>query len=178
MKDLVDDAPIEPLFTPLAPEINEHGSGSLADHDDGPAVDFLPASESAQLASPSKPIAGSTVYDNDPATSSSSLPPVASATPVSAVPAFSSPIPAPSIMDNLIHPFLMRDERPLQKPSTPLPTLDLLTKPPAEDEPVDMFTLEQTARLVEARLADYRVKADVFPPVRSLPDLNWIWRPE
>jgi S-DNA-T family DNA segregation ATPase FtsK/SpoIIIE len=55
----------------------------------------------------------------------------------------------------------MRDERPLQKPSTPLPTLDLLTKPPAEDEPVDMFTLEQTARLVEARLADYRVKADV-----------------
>jgi S-DNA-T family DNA segregation ATPase FtsK/SpoIIIE len=161
MKDLVDDAPIEPLFTPLAPEINEHGSGSLADHDDGPAVDFLPASESAQLASPSKPIAGSTVYDNDPATSSSSLPPVASATPVSAVPAFSSPVPAPSIMDNLIHPFLMRDERPLQKPSTPLPTLDLLTKPPAEDEPVDMFTLEQTARLVEARLADYRVKADV-----------------
>ena len=63
--------------------------------------------------------------------------------------------------DSLIHPFLMRHEQPLQKPATPLPTLDLLTSPPEEEEPVDMFALEQTARLVEARLADYRVKAEV-----------------
>ncbi len=72
-------------------------------------------------------------------------------------------VPAPSspAMDSLIHPFLMRNEQPVQKPTTPLPTLDLLTSPPLEDEPVDMFALEQTARLVEARLADYRVKADV-----------------
>ncbi|HEY0210781.1 DNA translocase FtsK 4TM domain-containing protein [Acerihabitans sp.] len=69
--------------------------------------------------------------------------------------------PLASAMDSLIHPFLMRNERPLQKPTTPLPTLDLLTSPPVEDEPVDMFALEQTARLVEARLADYRVKAEV-----------------
>ncbi len=55
----------------------------------------------------------------------------------------------------------MRHEQPLEKPSTPLPSLDLLTAPPAEEEPVDMFALEQTARLVESRLGDYRVKAEV-----------------
>jgi len=66
-----------------------------------------------------------------------------------------------SLDNSLIHPFLMRHNQPLEKPSTPLPTLDLLTSPPAEEEPVDMFALEQTARLVEARLGDYRVKAEV-----------------
>ncbi|AVZ83358.1 DNA translocase FtsK [Edwardsiella ictaluri] len=64
-------------------------------------------------------------------------------------------------MAGLVHPFLMRDERPLHKPTTPLPTLDLLTSPPANAEPVDMFALEQQGQLVEARLADYRVKAAV-----------------
>jgi S-DNA-T family DNA segregation ATPase FtsK/SpoIIIE len=64
-------------------------------------------------------------------------------------------------MEGLIHPFLMRNEQPLQKPTTPLPTLDLLTPPPASETPVDNFALEQTARLIEARLADFRVKADV-----------------
>lgn len=65
--------------------------------------------------------------------------------------------------DSLLHPFLMRngDDRPLQRPTTPLPSLDLLTSPPAEVEPVDTFALEQMARLVEARLADYRIKAEV-----------------
>ncbi|WP_255557019.1 DNA translocase FtsK 4TM domain-containing protein [Sodalis sp. dw_96] len=77
---------------------------------------------------------------------------------ISGAPSASTPSTA---MDSLIHPFLMRNEQPVQKPTTPLPTLDLLTSPPLEDEPVDMFALEQTARLVEARLADYRVKADV-----------------
>ena len=70
------------------------------------------------------------------------------------------PQPSPA-QDSLFHPFLVRHEQPLEKPSTPLPVLDLLTPPPSEEEPVDMFALEQTARLVEARLADYRVKAEV-----------------
>lgn len=74
---------------------------------------------------------------------------------------FGQPAPQTPAMDSLIHPFLMRQEQPLQKPSTPLPTMDLLTPPPREEELVDMFALEQTARLVEARLADYRVKAEV-----------------
>ena len=41
------------------------------------------------------------------------------------------------------------DSRPLQKPTTPLPSLDLLTPPPSEVEPVDTFALEQMARLVK-----------------------------
>lgn len=65
------------------------------------------------------------------------------------------------VQDSLFHPFLVRHEKPLVKPTTPLPTLDLLTEPPAEEQPVDMFALEQTGRLVEARLADFRIKADV-----------------
>ncbi len=68
---------------------------------------------------------------------------------------------APSLMDSLIHPFLMRNDQPLQKPTTPLPTLELLTAPPESEVPVDHFELEQTARLIEARLADYRVTASV-----------------
>ena len=71
---------------------------------------------------------------------------------------------APAPQESLIHPLLMRngDSRPLQKPTTPLPSLDLLTPPPSEVEPVDTFALEQMARLVEARLADFRIKADVM----------------
>ncbi|MEH0876729.1 DNA translocase FtsK 4TM domain-containing protein [Pectobacterium cacticida] len=64
-------------------------------------------------------------------------------------------------MEGLIHPFLVRHEQPLQKPTTPLPTLDLLTPPPSSEAPVDDFALEKTARLIEMRLADFRVKADV-----------------
>jgi len=74
-----------------------------------------------------------------------------------------APVAAPPVQESLIHPFLMRngDDRPRQRPTTPLPSLDLLTSPPAEVEPIDTFALEQMARLVEARLADYRIKADV-----------------
>ncbi|MCE9876258.1 DNA translocase FtsK [Citrobacter freundii] len=69
----------------------------------------------------------------------------------------------PPPQDSLIHPLLMRngDSRPVHRPSTPLPSLDLLTPPPSEVEPIDTFALEQMARLVEARLADFRIKADV-----------------
>ena len=71
--------------------------------------------------------------------------------------------PASSSSGGLIHPLLMRngEARPTHKPTTPLPSLDLLSSPPAEVEPVDTFALEQMARLVEARLADFRIKADV-----------------
>ncbi|EAZ3886357.1 DNA translocase FtsK [Salmonella enterica] len=78
-------------------------------------------------------------------------------------PQYQQPQQPTAPQDNLIHPLLMRngDSRPLQRPTTPLPSLDLLTPPPSEVEPVDTFALEQMARLVEARLADFRIKADV-----------------
>ncbi len=79
-------------------------------------------------------------------------------------PHYQQPVaPQPAPQDSLIHPLLMRngDSRPAQRPTTPLPSLDLLTQPPSEVEPVDTFALEQMARLVEARLNDFRIKADV-----------------
>lgn len=72
---------------------------------------------------------------------------------------------SPSV-EGLIHPFLMRNERPLEKPTTPLPSLDLLAAPPPNPTPIDTEALEETARLIERRLADFRVKArvvDILP---------------
>ncbi|EBD3646918.1 DNA translocase FtsK [Salmonella enterica] len=83
--------------------------------------------------------------------------------PVAPQPQYQQPQQPTAPQDSLNHPLLMRngDSRPLQRPTTPLPSLDLLTPPPSEVEPVDTFALEQMARLVEARLADFRIKADV-----------------
>ncbi|EEC1886548.1 DNA translocase FtsK [Salmonella enterica subsp. enterica serovar Enteritidis] len=83
--------------------------------------------------------------------------------PVAPQPQYQQPQQPTAPQDSLIHPLLMRngDSRPLQRPTTPLPSLDLLTPPPSEVEPVDTFALEQMSRLVEARLADFRIKADV-----------------
>ncbi len=156
MKDLVDEGPNEPIFTiASAPE------------PEAPAATHTPWQQPAEAAAaqPAVSVAAPTV--------STAFEPAAAFAPVAEpepTPAFQTPAPAaaqptasqPASLDNsLIHPFLMRHNQPLEKPSTPLPTLDLLTSPPAEEEPVDMFALEQTARLVEARLGDYRVKAEV-----------------
>jgi S-DNA-T family DNA segregation ATPase FtsK/SpoIIIE len=134
MKDLVDDSPSEPLFTISAsPEPEEPAPWQQPAAPEPAPLPSLSA-ESSPWSSPEQE-----AYSAPPA-------------PVK---------PAAPVQDSLFHPFLVRHEQPLEKPSTPLPTLDLLTSPPAEEEPVDMFALEQTARLVEARLADYRVKAEV-----------------
>ncbi|MDV7021715.1 DNA translocase FtsK 4TM domain-containing protein [Atlantibacter subterranea] len=134
IKALVDDGPSEPLFMP-SPVVDEpqpvHVQPQQSYHQQPPAY-----------AAPAQPPQ-----------------PVQQQHPAYAAPA--RPVEPPR--ESLIHPLLMRngDSRPLQKPSTPLPSLDLLTPPPAEVEPVDTFALEQMARLVEARLADFRIKADV-----------------
>ncbi|ELW9534703.1 TPA: DNA translocase FtsK 4TM domain-containing protein [Enterobacter roggenkampii] len=129
MKDLVDDGPSEPLFTPSV----------------------MPEAEPVRQQTPStyaqQPVQQPYVQPQQPQQQQQ--------------PQFQQPAPQPQ--ESLIHPLLMRngDSRPLQRPSTPLPSLDLLTPPPSEVEPVDTFALEQMARLVEARLADFRIKADV-----------------
>lgn len=71
------------------------------------------------------------------------------------------PITAENIHDSLIHPFLQHDHKPLKKPTTPLPLLDLLTAPPVKQIDVDHNALQATAQLIERCLADYRVKARV-----------------
>ncbi len=141
MADLVDDGPTEPLFT-LSPQLEDSIEQESELEDDVPFGQFEPEVPAYQAPRPqTHPAPG---YQ----------PQQTYQPPVQQQP------PAPA-MDSLIHPFLMRNDMPLQKPTTPLPTLDLLTEAPKEVEPVDTFALEQKARLVEASLADYRVKADV-----------------
>lgn len=180
MKDLVDDGPSEPLFTIAAtPEteapavshepwqqVSEVSRPQAPAHVPAPAS-FAPAEPAYSApAAPSEPDYAAPAATSAPAYGA----PAATQAPAYAAPAYSTPaaVPVqpveeakPSLHDSLIHPFLMRHEQPLEKPSTPLPSLDLLTAPPEEEEPVDMFSLEQTARLVESRLGDYRVKAEV-----------------
>ncbi len=155
MKDLVDDCPGEPLFTiasTLEPE--------------APAATHTPWQQPAEtpVAQPTVPVAAPPVSAAFEPTAPAPVLTQAVQTPAPATlqpQAPQAPQQPDSLDNSLIHPFLMRHNPPLEKPSTPLPMLDLLTSPPAEEEPVDMFALEQTARLVEARLGDYRVKAEV-----------------
>ncbi|AZI50506.1 cell division protein FtsK [Pantoea agglomerans] len=180
MKDLVDDGPSEPLFTiaatpePEAPavshepwqQVSEVSRPQAPAHVPAPAS-FAPAEPAYSApAAPSEPDYAAPAATSAPAYGATAAPQA----PAYAAPAYGTPAAAPvqpveeakpSLHDSLIHPFLMRHEQPLEKPSTPLPSLDLLTAPPEEEEPVDMFSLEQTARLVESRLGDYRVKAEV-----------------
>ncbi|MGC0832568.1 DNA translocase FtsK 4TM domain-containing protein [Pantoea agglomerans] len=180
MKDLVDDGPSEPLFTiaatpePEAPAVSHEPWQQVSEvsRPQAPAHVPAPASFAPAESAYSAPAAPSEPDYAAPATTSAPAygAPAAPQAPAYAAPAYGTPAAAPvqpveeakpSLHDSLIHPFLMRHEQPLEKPSTPLPSLDLLTAPPEEEEPVDMFSLEQTARLVESRLGDYRVKAEV-----------------
>ncbi|NEH17873.1 cell division protein FtsK [Pantoea agglomerans] len=180
MKDLVDDGPSEPLFTiaatpePEAPAVSHEPWQQVSEVSRPQAPAHVPAPASFAPAEPaySAPTAPSEPDYTAPAATSAPAygAPAAPQAPAYAAPGYGTPAAAPiqpveeakpSLHDSLIHPFLMRHEQPLEKPSTPLPSLDLLTAPPEEEEPVDMFSLEQTARLVESRLGDYRVKAEV-----------------
>ncbi|HDV0219278.1 TPA: DNA translocase FtsK [Klebsiella pneumoniae] len=151
MKTLVNDGPSEPLFTPT-PEVQPQ---QPAQRYQQPAAAPLQSYQPAQH----QPIHHQPVPPQPQSypTASQPVQPQQPVAPQGHQPA------APAPQESLIHPLLMRngDSRPLQKPTTPLPSLDLLTPPPSEVEPVDTFALEQMARLVEARLADFRIKADV-----------------
>jgi S-DNA-T family DNA segregation ATPase FtsK/SpoIIIE len=59
------------------------------------------------------------------------------------------------------NPFLMKQEQNLPVPTEPLPTLELLYHPEKRENFIDREALEQVARLVESKLADYKIKADV-----------------
>ncbi|HGF5558718.1 TPA: DNA translocase FtsK [Klebsiella quasipneumoniae subsp. similipneumoniae] len=149
MKTLVNEGPSEPLFTPT-PEVQPQ---QPAQHYQQPAAAPQQGYQPAQH----QPVHHQPVPPQPYQTAPQSVPQHQPVTPQGHQPA------APAPQESLIHPLLMRngDSRPLQKPTTPLPSLDLLTPPPSEVEPVDTFALEQMARLVEARLADFRIKADV-----------------
>ena len=159
MEDLIDEGPSEPLFTiaatpePDMPVTEPQWQQPTPEPRYAAQPTDVPAPQMPQPVEPVQRAAEPPATQWQNSASSTFTPAAAEAAP--------QPESNESLADSLIHPFLMRHEQPTYKPTTPLPTLDLLTSPPAEEEPVDMFALEQTARLVEARLADYRVKAEV-----------------
>ncbi|EIG1175372.1 DNA translocase FtsK [Salmonella enterica] len=188
MKVLVDEGPHEPLFTPsVMPEstpvqqpVAPQPQYQQPQQPVAPQPQYQqpqqPVAPQPQYQQPQQPIAPQPQYQQ-PQQPVAPQPqyqqpqqPVAPQPqyqqpqqPVAPQPQYQQPQQPTAPQDSLIHPLLMRngDSRPLQRPTTPLPSLDLLTPPPSEVEPVDTFALEQMARLVEARLADFRIKADV-----------------
>ncbi|EDG7243221.1 DNA translocase FtsK, partial [Salmonella enterica subsp. enterica serovar Muenchen] len=183
MKVLVDEGPHEPLFTPGVMPESTPVQQPVAPQPQQPVAPQpqyqqpqQPVAPQPQYQQPQQPVAPQPQYQQ-PQQPVAPQPqyqqpqqPVAPQPqyqqpqqPVAPQPQYQQPQQPTAPQDSLIHPLLMRngDSRPLQRPTTPLPSLDLLTPPPSEVEPVDTFALEQMARLVEARLADFRIKADV-----------------
>ncbi|CAH3680104.1 DNA translocase FtsK, partial [Citrobacter freundii] len=165
MKTLVDEGPHEPLFTPgVMPEPAPQYQEPVApqQHYQQPAQPVAPQQHYQQ---PAQPVAPQQHYQQPAQPVAPQQHYQQPAQPVAPQQHYQQPAQpvAPPPQDSLIHPLLMRngDSRPAHRPSTPLPSLDLLTPPPSEVEPIDTFALEQMARLVEARLADFRIKADV-----------------
>ncbi|EPR3701115.1 DNA translocase FtsK [Escherichia coli] len=176
MKALLDDGPHEPLFTPIVEPVQQPQQPVAPQQQYQQPQQPVPPQQ--QYQQPQQPVAPQPQYQQ-PQQQVAPQPqyqqpqqPVAPQPqyqqpqqPVAPQPQYQQPQQpvAPQQQDTLLHPLLMRngDSRPLHKPTTPLPSLDLLTLPPSEVEPVDTFALEQMARLVEARLADFRIKADV-----------------
>jgi len=163
MKALLDDGPHEPLFTPIVEPVQQPQQPIA------PQQQYQqpqqPVAPQQQYQQPQQPVAPQPQYQQPQQPVAPQQQYQQPQQPVAPQPQYQQPQQpvAPQPQDTLLHPLLMRngDSRPLHKPTTPLPSLDLLTPPPSEVEPVDTFALEQMARLVEARLADFRIKADV-----------------
>ncbi|EEV4693205.1 DNA translocase FtsK [Escherichia coli] len=176
MKALLDDGPHEPLFTPIVEPVQQPQQPVA------PQQQYQqpqqPVAPQQQYQQPQQPVAPQPQYQQPQQQVAPQPQYQQPQQPVAPQPQYQQPQQpvapqqqyqqpqqpvAPQQQDTLLHPLLMRngDSRPLHKPTTPLPSLDLLTPPPSEVEPVDTFALEQMARLVEARLADFRIKADV-----------------
>ncbi|EFQ6358690.1 DNA translocase FtsK, partial [Salmonella enterica] len=188
MKVLVDEGPHEPLFTPsvmpestpvqqpVAPQpqyqqpqqpVAPQPQYQQPQQSIAPQPQYQqpqqPVAPQPQYQQPQQPVAPQPQYQQPQQPTAPQPQYQQPQQPVAPQPQYQQPQQPTAPQDSLIHPLLMRngDSRPLQRPTTPLPSLDLLTPPPSEVEPVDTFALEQMARLVEARLADFRIKADV-----------------
>ena len=189
MKALLDDGPHEPLFTPIVEPVQQpqqpvapqqqyqqpqqpvppQPQYQQPQQQVAPQPQYQqpqqPVAPQPQYQQPQQPVAPQPQYQQPQQPVAPQQQYQQPQQPVAQQPQYQQPQQpvAPQPHDTLLHPLLMRngDSRPLHKPTTPLPSLDLLTPPPSEVEPVDTFALEQMARLVEARLADFRIKADV-----------------
>ncbi|EEQ5342676.1 DNA translocase FtsK [Escherichia coli] len=176
MKALLDDGPHEPLFTPIVEPVQQPQQPVAPQQQyQQPQQPVAPQPQyqqpqqqvapQPQYQQPQQPVAPQPQYQQPQQPVAPQPQYQQPQQPVAPQQQYQQPQQpvAPQPQDTLLHPLLMRngDSRPLHKPTTPLPSLDLLTPPPSEVEPVDTFALEQMARLVEARLADFRIKADV-----------------
>ncbi|EGA3803199.1 DNA translocase FtsK [Escherichia coli] len=176
MKALLDDGPHEPLFTPIVEPVQQPQQPVAPQQQyQQPQQPVAPRPQyqqpqqqvapQPQYQQPQQPVAPQPQYQQPQQPVAPQPQYQQPQQPVAPQQQYQQPQQpvAPQPQDTLLHPLLMRngDSRPLHKPTTPLPSLDLLTPPPSEVEPVDTFALEQMARLVEARLADFRIKADV-----------------
>ncbi|EPC1764476.1 DNA translocase FtsK [Escherichia coli] len=176
MKALLDDGPHKPLFTPIVEPVQQPQQPVAPQQQYQQPQQPVPPQQ--QYQQPQQPVAPQQQYQQPQQQVAPQPQYQQPQQPVAPQPQYQQPQQpvapqqqyqqpqqpvAPRQQDTLLHPLLMRngDSRPLHKPTTPLPSLDLLTPPPSEVEPVDTFALEQMARLVEARLADFRIKADV-----------------
>ena len=163
MKALLDDGPHEPLFTPIVEPVQQPQQPVAPQQQYQQPQQPVPPQP--QYQQPQQPVAPQPQYQQPQQPVAPQQQYQQPQQPVAPQQQYQQPQQpvAPQQQDTLLHPLLMRngDSRPLHKPTTPLPSLDLLTPPPSEVEPVDTFALEQMARLVEARLADFRIKADV-----------------
>ncbi|EFH3650981.1 DNA translocase FtsK [Escherichia coli] len=176
MKALLDDGPHEPLFTPIVEPVQQPQQPVAPQQQYQQPQQPVPPQP--QYQQPQQPVAPQPQYQQPQQPVAPQPQYQQPQQPVAPQPQYQQPQQpvapqqqyqqpqqpvAPQPQDTLLHPLLMRngDSRPLHEPTTPLPSLDLLTPPPSEVEPVDTFALEQMARLVEARLADFRIKADV-----------------
>ena len=163
MKALLDDGPHEPLFTPIVEPVQQPQQPVAPQQQYQQPQQPVPPQP--QYQQPQQPVAPQPQYQQPQQPDAPQQQYQQPQQPVAPQQQYQQPQQpvAPQPQDTLLHPLLMRngDSRPLHKPTTPLPSLDLLTPPPSEVEPVDTFALEQMARLVEARLADFRIKADV-----------------
>ena len=163
MKALLDDGPHEPLFTPIVEPVQQPQQPVAPQQQYQQPQQPVPPQP--QYQQPQQPVAPQPQYQQPQQPVAPQPQYQQPQQPVAPQQQYQQPQQpvAPQQQDTLLHPLLMRngDSRPLHKPTTPLPSLDLLTPPPSEVEPVDTFALEQMARLVEARLADFRIKADV-----------------
>ncbi len=157
MADLVDDGPTEPLFT-LSPQLEDSIEQESELEDDVPFGQFEPEVPAYQVPRPqTNPAPG---YQ----------PQQTYQPPVQQQP------PAPA-MDSLIHPFLMRNDMPLQKPTTPLPTLDLLTEAPKRSSRSipSRWNRKRGWWKPAWRITASRPTWSIFCLARSLPASNWIW---
>ncbi len=145
MKALLDDGPHEPLFTPIVEPVQQPQQPIA------PQQQYQqpqqPVAPQPQYQQPQQPVAPQQQYQQPQQPVAPQQQYQQPQQPVAQQPQYQQPQQpvAPQPHDTLLHPLLMRngDSRPLHKPTTPLPSLDLLTPPPSEVEPVDTLRLNK-----------------------------------